>query len=135
MPLGSDNSVSQTPNFKTVNNDQPVSQLPGLGESENSGFGSFVKDLGIGGDVKAILNEGLNSKLKNVLGLTKKPITKVITENKTVVEAPKPDDKTVSKVLQTKAEIKRSQTQNNIIYLVGGAGVLVLIFAVFSRGR
>ncbi len=130
MPLGTDNSVKETAKFDTVNNQQPTATLKGLtqaGESEGGLFGTLIGTLGLGDDLTAVVKEGAKFKLKKELGLLPpKPKEVVTTTNKTVVKADKDNAKTVLQPLPPK---------NNLIYFLGGAGVLVIAFALIAKGR
>ncbi len=130
MPLGTDNAVADTKKFKTVNNEQPTSSLKGVvqaGESEGGLFGTLLGTLGLGDDLTAVVKEGAKFKLKKELGLIEpKPKEVVTTTNKTTVKADKDNAKTVLQPLPPK---------NNLIYFLGGAGVLVIAFALIAKGR
>lgn len=131
MPLGSDSSVTDTKKFITTNNEQPVSKLKGViqaGESEGGLFGTLLGTLGLGDNLTSIVKKGAEFKLKKELGLIEpKPKQVVTTVNKTIV---KPDDMTATKVLETK-----NNQKNNLIYFIGGAGILVIAFALIAKGR
>ncbi len=143
MALGSDSSVSETAKFNTTNNIQPVDGKfplsaadPEAGNNSKGIFDTITDTLGVDSDLKAIIKEGAAFKLRKELGIL--PIDKKQVETNTVNKTKvvtKPEDKTVTKVLQTKAQADAAKRQSTIFYTVGIIGIGVIVFGLFSRDR